>query len=220
MNKLFYTIALLLAASIIFTSCRNDDDNDLLDPSVTDEGVVIGSIDGNPIRWATRNVAAPGTFAANPEDAGMFFQWNRRTGISAITPGAGVEIPNWDTSQAEGTTWARANDPCPQGWRVPTMAELNALRATGSAWTNRNGVYGVYFGIRTGQNRIFLPASGWRSSDRGDSGALLYVGVYGFFWSSTEGGSESAQFLWLDDGGTSTLWGWRSNGISVRCVAE
>jgi len=37
----------------------------------TDAGVII-----NGIKWATRNVDMPGTFAANPEDAGMFYQWD------------------------------------------------------------------------------------------------------------------------------------------------
>ena len=39
------------------------------------DGVVI-----NGVRWATRNVDKPGTFAANPEDAGMLYQWNRKVG--------------------------------------------------------------------------------------------------------------------------------------------
>lgn len=35
----------------------------------TDEGVEI-----NGLIWATRNVDAPGTFAKNPEDYGMYYQ--------------------------------------------------------------------------------------------------------------------------------------------------
>lgn len=33
----------------------------------------------NGVCWATRNVDAPGTFTQNPEDAGMLYQWNRKT---------------------------------------------------------------------------------------------------------------------------------------------
>ena len=32
----------------------------------------------NGVTWATRNVDAPGTFAAKPEDMGMFYQWNSK----------------------------------------------------------------------------------------------------------------------------------------------
>ena len=63
MKKIIYTFVLLFATGIIFTACDRDEPN----PNQTDAGVVI---DG--IRWATRNVDAPGTFAENPEDAGMF----------------------------------------------------------------------------------------------------------------------------------------------------
>ena len=45
-----------------FTSCGDIDEDILTTP---EEGVVI-----NGVRWATRNVAAPGTFIANPQDAG------------------------------------------------------------------------------------------------------------------------------------------------------
>ena len=81
------------------------------------DGVVI-----NGVRWATRNVDMPGTFAANPESAGMLFQWNRRQGWAATG-----NITGWDSTYAGGTEWARANDPCPPGWRVPTNEEFRLL---------------------------------------------------------------------------------------------
>ena len=208
-KKLFLTLSIIA----LLTSCATRSGNNAQQNANTfDEGVVI-----NGVRWATRNVAAPGTFAPYPHSAGMFFQWNRRTGFSATTPEAGVPIENWHATPAEGTTWTRANDPCPQGWRVPTMAELIALHDAGSEWTNSNGVYGRYFG--TGQNRIFLPASGSRDSDVLGN---VNVGVHGFFWSSTESSSVvGAQGLWVSGGFVSVgprLH--RSGALSVRCVAE
>jgi len=65
MRKIFYLFGLLMVANFIFTACNNDEPT--LSPNQIDEGVVI-----NGIRWATRNVDAPGTFVDNPEDAGMF----------------------------------------------------------------------------------------------------------------------------------------------------
>jgi len=44
---------------------------------IHDEGVVI-----NGVKWATRNVDRPNTFAETPESAGMFYQWNDKIGWS------------------------------------------------------------------------------------------------------------------------------------------
>ncbi len=43
----------------------------------------------NGVLWATRNVDAPGTFAASPESTGMFYQWNSRIAWSA----SGEKVP-------------------------------------------------------------------------------------------------------------------------------
>ena len=49
------------------------------DPLTHDAGVVI-----NGITWATRNVDEPGKFAARPEDAGMYYQWNSKIPFSFL----------------------------------------------------------------------------------------------------------------------------------------
>jgi uncharacterized protein (TIGR02145 family) len=157
-------------------------------------------------------------FAETPEDAGMFFQWNR--GMAWNT--TDVQLPNWDTSICTSTTWAAENDPCPYGWRVPTQAELIALHNAGvSAFTSGNGVYGRYFG--TAPNRIFLPVAGWRSFNL--NGALNLVDSHGYYWSSTWLGSSeddaNAMALWFntvyirDDGPSDTR-----SGFNIRCVAD
>jgi uncharacterized protein (TIGR02145 family) len=57
--------------------------------STTDDGLVIFGI-----KWATRNVDAPGTFADTPESFGRYY------------------------------TWDEAQNVCPKGWRLPTSDEL------------------------------------------------------------------------------------------------
>jgi len=69
----FWLLLIMSMATVAFNSCSKDDEDKKKDPLTYDEGVVI-----NGVKWATRNVAAPGTFAANPQDAGMFYQWNRK----------------------------------------------------------------------------------------------------------------------------------------------
>ena len=183
-------------------------------PRTTDVGVLI-----NGITWATRNVDAPGTFAALPESAGMFYQWNRNTGWSSRNPVINSNGETaWDNSIPTGTIWYAENDPCPQGWRVPTRVELESLHNAGSTWTanwNGTGVSGRTFG--TSFNQIFLPAAGSRNR----SGSLGGVGTVGWYWSTASLDATLARGLWFSS--TSSLVDAivvRAGGISIRCVAE
>jgi len=204
MKKNFLKItALAVLLLIVAIGCNKD---------VTDEWVEI-----NGVKWATRNVEMPGAFAANPEDAGMFYQWNRKVGWSSTDPmvnSNGGTI--WDSSDAEGDTWEKANDPCPTGWRVPTREEQVSLVNSGSEWTTLNGVNGRVFG--NGDNLLFLPAAGCRGYT---NGAVGFVGTGGLYWSSSYNNTTYAYNLYFNS--TSVNAGYGSNratGFSVRCVAE
>ena len=172
--------------------------------SSDEQGVVI-----NGVRWATRNVDAPGPFAASPESAGMFFQWNNRRAWSATDA-----VENWDNTNAGGDSWTRANDPCPAGWRLPTDEELTALAEMGGTWTTLNGVDGKMFG--TAPNQIFLPAAGWRSNS---NGLLDGIDERGSYWSSGQVAATTARGMGFAVGYSNMTSGPRALGRPVRCVA-
>ena len=173
------------------------------------DGVVI-----NGTRWATRNVGAPGTFADSPRDVGMFFQWNRRVGWSATNPPINSnDGTTWNPTVPTGTTWESQNDPCPDGWRVPTAEELDALNVDGGIWATYSGVNGRLFG-----GVIFLPAAGWLNG--GSGGALSNEGTHGFYWSSAIDGNNQAQYLTFNNSTSEMRNTARVHGFSIRCVAE
>lgn len=187
--------------------------------NTTETGVVI-----NGVRWATRNVATPGTFATSAEDAGMFYQWNSKVGwpstgdIGSITATNGTTA--WNSSPSSDT-WTAANDPSPAGWHVPDSAEIASLYNTAKvtqAWTTQNGVSGMKFTDIATKATLFLPASGYRYNYGGSIGDP--AGSYGCYWSSSAYDSASAYGLDFNDSSAGLFYGYRTNGCAVRSVVE
>ena len=178
--------------------------------STTDVGVII---DG--VRWATRNVDRPGTFADKPHDTGMLYQWDRKKAWSATDK----EVTGWDISEPARNSWSKTNDPCPQGWRIPNTAKLETLLnkdRVRSEWTSVNGVNGYRFTDRFTGNTLFLPAAGYRGSS---NGTLFTAGTYGYYWSGTVGAYSYLLYFYsasANTGGTND----RATGYSCRCVSE
>ncbi|MCL2329197.1 MAG: hypothetical protein FWC39_11895 [Bacteroidetes bacterium] len=178
----------------------------------TDQGVII-----NGILWATRNVDAPGTFAKTPESAGMFYQWNRKIGWNATDS----IVTGWDDTNPEGTTWERANDPCPTGWRVPTRWELNRLLylpEVAQKWTSLNDVAGSWFVDKTIGDSLFIPVVGSRHNGKLGGSA----GSWGFYWSCTldESYEAKAHNANICRVAPSVVSNNLRSGFSVRCVKE
>jgi uncharacterized protein (TIGR02145 family) len=133
------------------------------------------------------------------------------------------EISGWDQTEAFDGAWSdiykTANDPCPEGFRVPTRSQLDGVlnnnnQNTVGSWTSNDTNYSS---ARLFGEDLMLPAGGLRLSV---SGALNYRGSYGRYWSSTESGN-SAWRLRLNSGDVDMAnSGSRGRGFSVRCVAE
>jgi len=214
MKKVFLSFWLLLAMGMVtsvFNSCSKEDDpTDLINPTY-DEGVII-----NGVKWATRNVAKMGTFANKPEDAGMFYQWNRKSAWSATG-----NLTGWNTENPSGEVWEKANDPSPAGWRVPTLNEIKSLldpNKVSSEWATQNGINGRRFTDKETGNSIFLPAVGSRNYEMGQ---LNNAGFSGRYWCGTQSDSSSAYFIdFSSENAEWTGFYYRTNGFSIRSVAE
>ena len=175
-------------------------------------GVTINSAPAKLRVWYDRNVGA-----AQPQNAGNHFQWNRSTAF----PSTGTTPPGWlDNAAATGTTWATANDPCPHGWRIPTIVELESL-LTPHAWTtnwNGTGARGLVHG--TAPNQIFLPITGWRLEE-----GTLNTTDNGWYWSSgatANTGDNALRFVFDANGQVFMVrnTGNRLSGHSIRCVSD
>jgi uncharacterized protein (TIGR02145 family) len=115
-------------------------------------------------------------------------------------------------------------DPCPDGWRVPTTAELNKLGNNYSSWTtNEYGQCGIWFSgpesYSSSVPRVFFPAAGFRYYTH--DGYAIERGKSGNYWSSSPSSSFLSYRLRFDSSGVSgSNVDFRADGVSVRCVQE
>ena len=186
-------------------------------------------IDG--ICWASTNVATVNKFAPRPDMYTQFYQWNRLTAWAATG-----DISGWDTIPNQSTTWTV--NPCPEGWRVPTLEEFTALINSGSTWASikmgrGNVVSGRFYGPNSDTcsppnnmvGCIFLPLLGYRqeegmlwqtSNSEGEFGQ-------GHYWSGSQNYHSTGNRLGysLAFGGSTnnpTATFDKSCGMPIRCV--
>ena len=176
------------------------------------------------------NPAQQATSSTDDKAYGSWYQWgrysdgheliNRNAGDPHATSGTTFTLSNTDQPPHDdfittGTDWRNprndnlwqgvngTNNPCPNGYRLPTEAELNTERAS---WSSNNSA-GAF------ASPLKLPIGGWRITD----GTIERVGFRGYYWSSTTIGSASKR-LSTYNGVTYTTE--RAYSFSVRCIKD
>jgi len=126
------------------------------------------------------------------------------------------------------------NDPCPDGWRVPTGVELQSIMDGSKDIVSFSGSYNSVSGNRwqwvstsgagylitpsgSSSPTLFLPAAGYRTHDYS---TLTFVGSYGYYWSSSADGTNASRMTFNLDNVFPGNYASRSSGFSVRCVAD
>ena len=111
-------------------------------------------------------------------------------------------------------------DPCPEGWRVPTYAELESLSQNYSSWsTDKNGHSGYWFSGASPYTetapQVFFSAAGYRYRTEGRT---YWRGYRGFYWSS--GSTYNTNAIGRAFGSDSVIiyYYYRADACSVRCV--
>lgn len=187
-------------------------------------GTVVGA---NNRCWMDRNLGASrvATSPTDPAAYGDLFQWGRcddghQNRNSGTTPTrSSIDCPghsnfiivfnspyDWRFSP-NNNLWQQItgiNNPCPAGWRIPTIDEWERER---TSWNSRN-LYGAYV------SPLRLTAGGFRDYF---SGAISGAGSYGGYWSSTVAGTGAWQ-LDYDSVFAGMVTEDRANGLSIRCI--
>ncbi|MBN2214039.1 MAG: hypothetical protein JW723_07335 [Bacteroidales bacterium] len=179
--------------------------------------------------WMDRNLGASqvATSSTDADAYGDLYQWGRTAdGHESRISGTTFTLSNSDTtghddfitvvstpsdwrSPQNDNLWQGvngANNPCPDGYRLPNEAEWDAER---QSWSSSNAA-GAF------ASPLKLPVAGMRKDEDG----LLYnVGSIGYYWSSTIDGSNS-RILNINSSQALILTRQRALGFSVRCIKD
>lgn len=187
----------------------------------------------NPITgkiWMDRNLGASraATSATDTEAYGDLYQWGRRAdGHQCRNSGStstlsGSNQPNhgdfivasnvpfdWRNPQ-QNFLWQGVNgvnNPCPEGYRIPTLNEMQAERASWDSFDN-SGAF---------ESPLKLTSAGIR--DR-ISGTVTDVGSRGNYWTSgvDSGTANTSRRLRLENSNAFLSSSSRAYGASVRCI--
>lgn len=135
---------------------------------------------------------------------------------------------NW-ISNVSSTFWNKGTndnpiknedyDPCPDGWRVPTLKELSTLIECTYSNAEKNGIIGRWFFDPSDNSKcVFFPFAGARFSDNAiHSCGASQRGLIGQYWASSNHIINIHNSLVGTDGGNATYLAF---GHSVRCVAD
>jgi uncharacterized protein (TIGR02145 family) len=179
--------------------------------------------------WMDRNLGATqrATSATDANSYGDLYQWGRgadghQLRNSATTtilsgsnqPGNGnfILVPtlpgDWRNPKNDNL-WQGINginNPCPRGFRIPTIAEWEE---ESSKWSTQSAE-GAY------DSPLRLPRTGWRHSE---TNTLSEIGSHGVYWSSTLS-SEFSRSMNIRTNFKSVGGSRRAHGFAVRCIKD
>jgi uncharacterized protein (TIGR02145 family) len=136
-----------------------------------------------------------------------------------------------DWRLTNNTLWTTAKstvDPCPNGFKVPTLATWNNTRgssnawnvaapAASDAWDRPAGVAGAKYSV---DNSLFLPFGSTRLNSTGLNQMETY-NMPNYYWTTGRvSGSARTQAFNIQAARTVSAETQRGNGCMVRCVAE
>jgi uncharacterized protein (TIGR02145 family) len=175
--------------------------------------------------WMDRNLGASqaATGSTDADAYGDLYQWGRgadghqcrnsdttSTLSSTDNPGhsdfitSGPSPHDWRNPRNDNL-WqgvSGINNPCPNGYRMPTSAEWDAER---TSWSS-NDAAGAF------ASPLKLPMAGYRYFS---NGTLYYMGSKGRYWSSTE-----TRYLEFSSSNDHMGIYYRATGFSVRCIKD
>lgn len=175
--------------------------------------------------WMDRNLGAAqvATSISDTSSYGSLYEWGRLTdghqqrNSAIINVTSSTDVPghanyiagtslNW-RSPPNNSLWQGVdgtNNPCPSGFRIPTLTEFIAERATFSS-PNAAGAFA---------SPLKLPAAGMKNYN---SGTINSEGAVAYYWTSTINSGYPTAFYPSSANGLPT---YHNYGFSIRCIKD
>jgi uncharacterized protein (TIGR02145 family) len=190
--------------------------------------------------WLDRNLGASrvATSATDTQAFGDYYQWGRpadghqsqyitnnnstgftNTKSTSSVPPNGLWIQPNDGSEdwlitANNTLWVGANpvnNPCPTGFRIPTLAEWQAEQALFTS-SNSNGAFNY---------SLKLTMPGWLENFDNNGAGFIAKSSGGFYLTQTANSNGSVQYFGINSGNVWTDTNLsKRRGLSCRCIKD
>ena len=178
-----------------------------------------------PVNCGAKHVALNGM--ADTDGIGNIYQWGREDetnfGGGTIVGTTSNSTPNnnkfytpsggtyeWLSTRNDALWKNGVNDPCPEGYRVPTIADLNT-------WINGDFSGGLLkIKADSGYPDLVLPAAGNRICS---AGGEYGRGTNGYYWSSSVSGSNASYVTFSSATVVADTY-YRAQGFSLRCIRK
>jgi uncharacterized protein (TIGR02145 family) len=188
--------------------------------------------------WIDRNLGASrvATSVTDASAYGDYYQWGRpadghqtkyltnnnstgftNTKSSTSVPSTDLWIAPLDGSNdwlstADNTLWTGANpanNPCPAGFRIPTLAEWQAEQAR---FTTNNASGAFSYSLK-------LTMPGWLEGFSNSGAGFMVTGSGGFYLTQTANTNGSVQYFGINSGNVWTDTNlYKRQGLSCRCI--